>query len=212
MMAIDRRRRTARLALALGVGLSLSLGQALPAWSADWGLLDGRISGGWRRYSPAGPAADQPAPSGAATRRGYALRLLPQLDGPQAACCWQARAGQVPRPQAELSVPLLAAQDDEPAELPVPGQAVQPMASLDAAALRAPFIGLWTDAPVRIQPLGPQQLVMLWPGDGPVLRLRYCLATEGLRVEALDLHSLARTRWYLPLDYAIEAGPLSCQD
>ncbi|MBB2483870.1 hypothetical protein H5407_01375 [Mitsuaria sp. WAJ17] len=204
MMVIDRCRRMARRAL----GLSLTLGLAMPAWSAEWGLLDGRISGGWLRYS-------QPAQSGQAgttPQRGHALRLLPQRDGPQAACCWQVRPARPAQPSGELSVPLLASQDEELAQLPGPGLAVQPLAQLDIAALKAPFIGLWTDAPVRVQALGPQQLVMLWPSDGPVLRLRYCLATEGLRIDALDLRSLARTRWYLPLDYAIEAGPLSCQD
>ena len=198
----DTRRPGTRRALAM----ALALGLAMPAWSAEWGLLDGRLSGGWLRYSPSAPVAR----AGTAPQRGHALRLLPQLDGPQAACCWQARARQAP--QGELSVPLFASEDAEAAELPAPGQAVQPLAQLDVAALKAPFIGLWTDAPVRVQALGPQQLVMLWPADGPVLRLRYCLATEGLRVDALDLHSLARSRWYLPLDYAIEAGPLSCQD
>ena len=208
MMVIDHRRKSARQIVRGTLAWGLALGLALPAWSAEWGLLDGRLSGGWLRYSPSAPAAQ----AGTAPQRGHALRLLPQLDGPQAACCWQARAAKPSTAQGELSVPLLASQDEDPAEPPAPGQAVQPLAQLDVAALRAPFIGLWTDAPVRVQALGPQQLVMLWPADGPVLRLRYCLATEGLRIDALDLHSLARTRWYLPLDYAIEAGPLSCQD
>ncbi len=205
MMVIDHGRKAAHAIARGALALGLSLGLALPAWSAEWGLLDGRVSGGWLRYS-------QSAQPGTAPQRGHALRLLPQLDGPQAACCWQVRAARPSQAQGELSVPLLASGDEEPAELTVPGQAVQPLAQLDVAALKTPFIGLWTDAPVRVQALGPQQLVMLWPADGPVLRLRYCLATEGLRIDTLDLHSLARTRWYLPLDYAIEAGPLSCQD
>lgn len=207
-MVIDHGRKAAHPIVRGALALGLALGLALPAWSAEWGLLDGRIGGGWLRYSSSARAA----PAGTAPQRGHALRLLPQLDGPQAACCWQVRAAKPARPPGELSVPLLASQDEDPAELPAPGQPVQPLAQLDVAALKTPFIGLWTDAPVRVQVLGPQQLVMLWPADGPVLRLRYCLATEGLRIDALDLHSLARTRWYLPLDYAIEAGPLSCQD
>lgn len=208
MMVIDHGRKAAHAIARGALALGLSLGLALPAWSAEWGLLDGRLSGGWLRYAPSAPAAQ----GSTAPQRGHALRLLPQLDGPQAACCWQARAARPSQAQGELSVPLLASDDEEPAELTGPGQAVQPLAQLDVAALKTPFIGLWTDAPVRVQALGPQQLVMLWPADGPALRLRYCLATEGLRIDALDLHSLARTRWYLPLDYAIEAGPLSCQD
>lgn len=201
MMATERRSRRDGLVLAMTVGLAL----AHSAWSADWGLLDGRVSGSWLGYA-------QSEQAGALPRRGYVLRLLPQLEGPQAACCWRTRPSAQTAPRTELSVPLVATQDEAPAEASPQHQRIQPLANLDSAALRAPFIGLWTDAPVRIRPLGSQQLALLWPGNGPVLRLRYCLSAEGLLIDALDLQAQIRTRWYLPLDYAIDAGLLSCRD
>ena len=66
MMVIDHGRKAAHAIARGALALGLSLGLALPAWSAEWGLLDGRVSGGWLRYS-------QSAQPGTAPQRGHAL-------------------------------------------------------------------------------------------------------------------------------------------